>query len=67
VTDGTSLFRVEHGALEDGSGEHLIELENCSTLEIILCPARAVGVPRLRVVTPTPQPGGSETALDIIP
>jgi hypothetical protein len=52
VTDGAALFRVEH--LADGvDGELLIELENCDTLELVLCPAKTLAALGLRTVTPT--------------
>lgn len=37
-----------------GAGGLLIELEDCLTLELILCPADTLEVLRLRTVTPTP-------------
>src|SRR5437762_8226780 len=34
ITDGATLFRVEHTHVEAGSGELFVELENCRTLEL---------------------------------
>jgi hypothetical protein len=52
VTDGTSLFRVAHGSLDDGRGELLLELEDCRTLELVLCPAHTLTRAGVRSVTP---------------
>lgn len=51
LTDETALFRVADAI--SNRGELFFELENCSTLELILCPARTVGKLGLRKVTPT--------------
>ena len=40
LTDGIALFRVE-GVLQ--IREKLVELEDCMTLEVIVCPARRLG------------------------
>jgi len=51
LTDGGALYRVAHLLSEGPGGETFLELEDCSTLELVLCPLRtALG---LRSVTPT--------------
>ena len=50
ITDGTGLFRVADAL--STRGELFLELEDCNTLEIILCPARTVARLGLRTVTP---------------
>jgi hypothetical protein len=50
ITDGTGLFRVAD-AISTRS-ELFLELEDCRTLELILCPARTVARLGLRTVTP---------------
>ncbi len=52
LTDGTALFHVAHAISDTASGEMYLELEDCSTLEVVLCPARAVARCGLRSVTP---------------
>jgi hypothetical protein len=52
VTDGSSLFRVEHTLADERSGELYVELENCGTLELIVCSARALAARRLRCISP---------------
>ena len=55
LTDGRSLFRVQH-AITEADGLHLdeplLELEDCATLELILCSAGALERLGLRPVTP---------------
>ena len=57
LTDGRSLFRVQH-AITEAEGLHLpeplLELEDCKTLELILCSAGALERLGLRPVTPSP-------------
>jgi hypothetical protein len=57
LTDGRSLFRVQH-AITEAEGLHLqeplLELEDCKTLELILCSAGALDRLGLRPVTPSP-------------
>jgi hypothetical protein len=60
VTDGRSLFRIEHAIFEGAGGDLLVELEDCRTLELILCPARALDGLRLRAVAAPPR--GREAA-----
>jgi hypothetical protein len=50
LTDETALFRVAEAI--SNRGELFFELENCKTLELILCPARTVTKRGLRKVTP---------------
>jgi len=56
LTDGRSLFRVQH-AITEAEGLHLeeplLELEDCSTLELILCSAGALERLGLRPVSPS--------------
>jgi hypothetical protein len=55
LTDGHSLFRVQH-AITEADGLHLeealLELEDCRTLELILCSAGALERLGLRPVSP---------------
>jgi hypothetical protein len=52
VTDEERLFRVVR-ALGTGAGPgRLFELEDCRTLELVLCPATALARVRLRRVVP---------------
>jgi hypothetical protein len=56
LTDGRSLFRVQHAITEaDGLDleEPLLELEDCATLELILCSAGALERLGLRPVDPS--------------
>jgi hypothetical protein len=52
LTDGTTLFHVERTLLDDPHREPLIEIEDCMTLELIVCSARSVGELGLRPVQP---------------
>jgi hypothetical protein len=52
LTDGGALFRVAHAITDNVKGELFLELEDCGTLEVVLCPARAVAASGLRSVTP---------------
>jgi hypothetical protein len=52
VTDGASLFRVAHAIRDPRGGEVILELEDCRTLEVILCSASVVAELRLHMVTP---------------
>ncbi len=55
LTDGRSLFRIQH-AITEADGLHLdeplLELEDCATLELILCSAGALERLGLRPVDP---------------
>ncbi len=52
VTDGATLFRVAHAMPDRSRGELLVELEDCRTLELILCSSRALANLHLATVTP---------------
>jgi hypothetical protein len=52
LTDGTALFHVERTLVDDPHGELLIELEDCMTLELIVCSARSVAELGMRPVQP---------------
>lgn len=52
LTDGATLFHVEHALCDDARGELLLELEDCGTLETFLFPAGALAARGLRTVTP---------------
>lgn len=58
VTDGRSLFRVQHGSLQGPRGELFLELEDCRTLELVLCPAHALNEAEIRWVLPVEQADG---------
>ena len=55
LTDGETLFRIERTLVGDSRGELLVELEDCATLELIVCAARSVGDLGLRPVQPLTQ------------
>jgi hypothetical protein len=52
LTDGRALFHVERTLFDDPRGELLVELEDCATLELIVCSARSVAELGMRPVTP---------------
>lgn len=52
LTDGRALFHVERTLLDDPRGELLVELEDCATLELIVCSARSVAELGMRPVVP---------------
>lgn len=52
LTDGTTLFHVERTLVDDPHGELLIELEDCMTLELIVCSGRSVAELGMRPVQP---------------
>ncbi len=52
LTDGETLFRVERTLVADARGDLLVELEDCGTLELIVCSARMMGELGLRTVQP---------------
>lgn len=52
LTDGETLFRIERTLVQDARGDLLVELEDCGTLELIVCSARLVGELGLRPVQP---------------
>jgi hypothetical protein len=52
LTDGRVLFHVERTLLDNPHGELLIELEDCATLELIVCSAKSVAELGMRTVKP---------------
>lgn len=52
LTDGETLFRIERALVEDARGDLLVELEDCATLELIVCSARSMLELGLRSVQP---------------
>jgi hypothetical protein len=52
VTDGASLYRVAHIIAPADGDSMLLELEDCRTLEVILCSAAAMAGRHLDPVTP---------------
>ncbi|MGH2879955.1 MAG: hypothetical protein ACRDK4_10175 [Solirubrobacteraceae bacterium] len=52
LTDGRALFHVERTLLDNPHGELLIELEDCATLELIVCSAKSVAELGMRPVEP---------------
>lgn len=52
ITDGHALFHIERTLLDNPHGELLVELEDCVTLELIVCSARSVAELGMRPVQP---------------
>jgi hypothetical protein len=52
LTDGRVLFHVERTLLDSPDGELLIELEDCATLELIVCSAKSLAELGMRPVKP---------------
>lgn len=52
LTDGRALFHVERTLVDDPRGELLVELEDCATLELIVCSVRSVAELGMRPVKP---------------
>jgi hypothetical protein len=52
LTDGETLFHVERTLVENPRGELLLELEDCVTLELIVCSSGSVAELGLRPVWP---------------
>ncbi len=52
LTDGTALFCVAQTLSDTTSGELFLELENCGTLDVVLCPVGSVREVGLRPVAP---------------
>jgi hypothetical protein len=52
LTDGTTLFHVERTLVDNPRAELLIELEDCMTLELIVCSVRSVVELGMRPVQP---------------
>jgi hypothetical protein len=46
------LFRVEHTLADERGGELYVELENCGTMELIVCSLEALASGTLRCVEP---------------
>ena len=65
LTDGRSLFRVQH-TITETEGLHLqeplLELEDCKTMELILCSAGALARLGLRPVKPSASRTGALVA-----
>jgi hypothetical protein len=65
LTDGESLFRVQH-AITEADGLHLdealLELEDCRTLELILCSEGALKRLGLRPINPAQDPSAAQPA-----
>ena len=59
LTDGRALFHIERTLLDDPRGELLVELEDCATLELIVCSARAVSELGMRPVKPLAAAGAA--------
>jgi len=53
VTDGASLFRVEHMHSDPASGKTFIELEDCATMVLSICTRDTLAALPLRSVLPT--------------
>jgi hypothetical protein len=60
ITDGSSLFHVEHTHMDSGSGTLLVEVENCVTLELSVWSADALAAQPVRCVTPVRTPERSD-------
>jgi hypothetical protein len=52
MTDGETLFHIERTIVDDPRGGLLVELEDCATLELIVCSATSVAELGLRPVQP---------------
>jgi hypothetical protein len=52
MTDGQTLFHIERTLMDDPHGNLLVELEDCATLELIVCSARSAAELGLRPVLP---------------
>jgi len=52
LTDGAALLCVGHTLSDSASGDLFLELEDCASGDVILCPARAVAALGLRPVQP---------------
>lgn len=64
VTDGRSLFRVEHAHTDRRTAKMFVELENCTTLELSCWPVDDLFASPLRRVIPggASEPGNAATA-----
>ncbi len=52
LTDGETLFRIERTLVGSKQGNLLVELEDCATLELIVCSVHTVAELGLRPVRP---------------
>jgi hypothetical protein len=52
LTDGNTLFHIERTLVGSTHGELLVELEDCRTLDLIVCSARSVAELGMRPVQP---------------
>lgn len=52
LTDGRALFHIERTLIDGPHRELLVELEDCATLELIVCSAQSVAELGMRPVTP---------------
>jgi len=52
LTDGETLFHIERTVVDGPEGRLLVELEDCATLELIVCSACSVAESGLRPVKP---------------
>jgi hypothetical protein len=55
LTDGETLFHIERTLVDDPRGDLIVELEDCATLELIVCSARSLAELGLRPVQPRVQ------------
>jgi hypothetical protein len=58
LTDGETLFHIERTLLNNPHGELLVELEDCGTLDLVVCSARLVAELGMRPVRPLTQVSG---------
>ncbi len=58
LTDGATLFQVQRLLSGRSRREILMELQDCATLDLVLCPVRPLNELGLRLVTGTPSPAG---------
>ncbi|HWG09157.1 MAG TPA: hypothetical protein VN672_09130 [Solirubrobacteraceae bacterium] len=65
LTDGRSLYRVVHAITAGVDGDRLLELEDCRTLELALCPYHVLNQLSLRVVGRTPPALGDARELAV--
>lgn len=52
VTDGVTLYHVERLIADRDRGVTLLELEDCASLDVVLCPAKSATAMGLRPVVP---------------
>lgn len=56
LTDGATLFQVQRLLAGRSRREILMELQDCATLDLVLCPVRPLTELGLRLVSGTPAP-----------